>query len=83
MGVGFAQGDPGTGLPLAVGIGLQNVPDGLAVAVSLGSVGYPRWQAFLVASLTGLVEPVGGLLGGSAVWLAALLLAPVKDCARC
>lgn len=77
VGVGFAQGDPGAGLPLAVGIGLQNVPEGLAVAVSLLSAGYTRLQAFLVASLTGLVEPVGGLVGGSAVWLAELLLAPV------
>ncbi|HEX7035581.1 MAG TPA: ZIP family metal transporter [Pseudomonadales bacterium] len=77
VGVGFAHGDVAAGLPLAVGIGLQNVPEGLAVAVSLASAGYSRLQAFLVASLTGLVEPVGGLLGGSAVWLAELMLAPV------
>lgn len=77
VGVGFAHGDFTTGLPLAVGIGLQNVPEGLAVAVSLASAGYGRLQAFLVASLTGLVEPVGGLVGGSAVWLAQVLLAPV------
>ncbi len=77
VGVGFAQGDPAAGLPLAVGIGLQNIPEGLAVAVSLASAGYSRMTAFLVASLTGLVEPVGGLVGGSAVWLAELLLAPV------
>ena len=77
VGVGFAHGDVGTGLPLAVGIGLQNIPEGLAVAVSLTSVGYTRLQSFLAASLTGLVEPVGGLVGGSAVWLAELLLAPV------
>lgn len=30
-----------------------------------------------MASLTGLVEPIGGLVGGSAVWLAEMLLAPV------
>jgi ZIP family zinc transporter len=77
VGVGFAQGDVSAGLPLAVGIGLQNIPEGLAVAVSLASAGYTRTQAFGVASLTGLVEPVGGALGGSAVWLAEALLAPV------
>lgn len=77
VGVGFAQGDMATGLPLAVGIGLQNVPEGLAVAVSLVSAGYTRSQSFLAACLTGLVEPVGGLVGGSAVWLAELMLAPV------
>ncbi|MFU8815790.1 MAG: ZIP family metal transporter [Pseudomonadales bacterium] len=77
VGVGFAHGDVSAGLPLAVGIGLQNIPEGLAVAVSLNSVGYSRLKCFLVASLTGLVEPVGGVLGGSAVWLAEALLAPV------
>lgn len=77
VGVGFAHGDLATGLPLAVGIGLQNIPEGLAVAVSLSSAGYTRVQSFLAASLTGLVEPVGGLVGGSAVWLAELMLAPV------
>ncbi len=77
VGVGFAHGDASAGLPLAVGIGLQNIPEGLAVAVSLVSVGYSRSQAFWVASLTGLVEPVGGAIGGSAVWLAEILLAPV------
>lgn len=77
VGVGVPHGDASAGLPLAVGIGIQNVPEGLAVAVSLASAGYSRLQAFLVASLTGLVEPVGGMLGGSAVWLAQMLLAPV------
>jgi zinc transporter, ZIP family len=77
VGVAFAYGDLSAGLPVAVGIGLQNIPEGLAVAVALTSVGYTRMQAFLAASLTGLVEPIGGLVGGSAVWLAQPLLAPV------
>jgi zinc transporter, ZIP family len=77
VGVAFAYGDMSAGLPVAVGIGLQNIPEGLAVAVALSSAGYTRLQAFLVASLTGLVEPVGGVVGGSAVWLAEALLAPV------
>lgn len=77
VGVGFAEGDMSTGLPLAVGIGLQNIPEGLAVAVSMVSASYTRTQAFLAASVTALVEPVGGLVGGSAVWLAEILLAPV------
>jgi len=77
VGVGFAWGDADAGLPLAAGIGLQNIPEGLAVAVSLLSAGYTRVTAFFVASGTGLVEPVAGVVGGSAVWLAELLLAPV------
>ncbi len=77
VGVAFAHGDESVALPLAVGIGLQNVPEGLAVAVSLVAAGYGRATAFLASSLTGLIEPLGGLVGGSAVWLAEALLAPV------
>lgn len=63
VGVGFAEGDWDNGVALATGIALQNVPEGLAVAVSLVSVGYGRLKAFWVGLLTGLVEPVGGLVG--------------------
>ncbi len=74
VGVGFAGGSMTNGMTLATGIGLQNIPEGLAVAASLLAIEYSRTQAFLVASLTGLVEPVGGLLGSSAVWLAQPLM---------
>ncbi|HEY0940924.1 MAG TPA: ZIP family metal transporter [Steroidobacter sp.] len=69
VGVGFASGDPAKAVPLAVGIGLQNVPEGLAVAAAMLAIDYPKAQAFLVASLTGLVEPLGGAVGSSAVWI--------------
>jgi len=74
VGVGFAGGDVGNGTTLATGIGIQNAPEGLAVAVSLLSANYTRWQAFLAAFVTGLVEPVGGLFGSAMVWLAAPLM---------
>lgn len=74
VGVGFAGGDVGNGLPLAIGIGLQNVPEGFAVAVSLIAVGTSRATAYWVAMLTGLVEPVGGVLGAAAVSLAEPLM---------
>ena len=74
VGVGFAGGDIGNGIALATGIGLQNIPEGLAVAASLLAIRYSRMQAFLVASLTGLVEPVGGLTGSFAVSLAEPLM---------
>lgn len=70
VGVGFAGGDIANGVSLGVGIGLQNIPEGLAVAVSLVAIGYRKWVAFWVASLTGLVEPLGGVIGASAIWLA-------------
>lgn len=67
VGVGFgAHGFEG-GLPLAIGIGLQNAPEGLAVAVALLGEGYEKWRACLIASLTGLVEPIGGILGAGII----------------
>jgi len=74
VGVAFAGGDVAAGLPLAIGIGLHNIPEGLAVAVALRSVGYSRSLAFWVSVGTGLVQPVGGLLGATAVWAAQPLL---------
>jgi zinc transporter, ZIP family len=61
-------------MTLAVGIGLQNMPEGLVVAVALLSLGYTRAAAFGVALLTGLVQPVGGLIGATAVSLMQALL---------
>lgn len=63
VGVGFGDGNIAQGLSLAVAIGLQNIPEGLAVALPLVREGYSRWQAFSVALCTGLVEPIGGLIG--------------------
>lgn len=74
VGVGFAGGDLGKAMPLAVGIGLQNVPEGLAVAAAMLAIDYPKSQAFLVASLTGFVEPLGGAIGSSAVWIAGPMM---------
>lgn len=74
VGVGFASGNTGSGLALAIGISLQNMPEGLVVALALVAEGYRRRQAFLVALLTGLVEPVGGLLGAGVVTVAGMLL---------
>jgi zinc transporter, ZIP family len=74
VGVGFGGGDIGSGTTLAIGIGLQNAPEGLAVAVALSSIGYSKHFAFLVASLTGAVEPVAGFIGASAVSSSQLVL---------
>ena len=67
VGVGFGSGDMANGMSLAIGIGLQNMPEGLAVALPLLGLGYSRTKAIAIATLTGLVEPVGGLLGVAAV----------------
>jgi ZIP family zinc transporter len=74
VGVGFAEGNVLSGTILATGIGLQNAPEGLAVALALLSVGYSRAKAFAISALTGLVEPVTGLMGAGAVSFSRLLL---------
>lgn len=62
-GVGFGTENIGDGLALALGIGIQNMPEGLAVALSLVREKYSVRYAFIVAAITGLVEPVGAVLG--------------------
>jgi ZIP family zinc transporter len=74
VGVGFGGDNLTNGVSLAIGIGLQNAPEGLAVAVALIGENYSRWRAFLIAAATGMVEPVGGLLGAGAVALSEPLL---------
>ena len=63
VGVSFGSGDTTAGLVVAMAIGLQNMPEGLAVALPLLREGYSRRKSLWYGTLTGLVEPVGGLLG--------------------
>jgi len=67
VGVSFGTGDMHNGIILAIAVALQNIPEGLAVALPLVALGYDKWRAVGIATLTGLVEPVGGLLGISMV----------------
>lgn len=48
---------------LAIGIGLQNFPEGAAVSVPLRREGFSRWRAFNYGQLSGIVEPIAGVLG--------------------
>ncbi|MBE9076776.1 ZIP family metal transporter [Romeria aff. gracilis LEGE 07310] len=74
VGVGFGGGDTAGGLALAGGIGLQNIPEGLVVAIALRNLGYSARYALGISTLTGLIEPVGGLFGAGVVSLAEPLL---------
>jgi zinc transporter, ZIP family len=74
VGVAFASGEAGTALPLALGIGLQNMPEGLAVALALLSLHYSPARAALIALATGMVEPVGALIGAGILVIAQPLL---------
>jgi ZIP family zinc transporter len=74
VGVGFGNGDINNGVALATGIGLQNIPEGLVVALALISEKYSLKKALLIPLLTGLVEPVGGLIGAGLVSIATPVL---------
>ena len=75
MSVGVAYGaGTSTGLAVTAGMALQNLPEGLAVAAALMTTGATRGRAFVIALLTGLVEPIGGLFGALAVSVVEALL---------
>lgn len=74
VGVNFGAGNSAGGIPLAIGIGLQNIPEGLVVAVSLVAERYAASYALGVSLLTGLVEPIGGLIGAGVVAIAQPIL---------
>lgn len=59
---------------LAMGIGLQNFPEGVAVAVPLRREGLSRTKSFWYGQLSGVVEPIAGVLGALAVTTVAPLL---------
>jgi ZIP family zinc transporter len=52
---------------LAIGIGLQNFPEGAAVSIPLRREGVSRTRAFLYGQASGMVEPIAGVLGAAAV----------------
>ena len=59
------QGEPDAvsgALALALGIGLQNIPEGAAVSLPLTQGGRSRFRAFAAGAASGLVEPLGALL---------------------
>ena len=59
---------------LALGIGLQNIPEGAAVSLPLAQAGQGRRKAFCAGAASGLVEPLGALLAlALAGWVSAAL----------
>ena len=48
---------------LALGIGIQNLPEGTAVSVPLRREGMSRGRAFFLGQASGIVEPIAGVLG--------------------
>ena len=52
---------------LAIGIGLQNFPEGVSVAAPLRREGFSRMKSFWYGQLSGVVEPIAGVVGAAAV----------------
>jgi ZIP family zinc transporter len=76
LAVGVAFGAVASGVPsatlagavaLAIGIGLQNFPEGIAVAVPLRREGMSRLKSFWYGQISGLVEPIAGIIGAASV----------------
>lgn len=59
---------------LALGIGLQNFPEGSAVSVPLRREGFSRYKSFMYGQLSGIVEPISGVIGAILVLKIRFLL---------
>lgn len=74
---GAAQGTAGlsmsTAIAVSLGIAIQNIPEGAIISMPMRAAGNSRWKSFVIGSLSGVVEPIGGLL----VILLATWLTPI------
>jgi zinc transporter 11 len=68
------------GRNLAIGIGIQNFPEGLAVSLPLSGCGMSKWKSFWYGQLSGMVEPVAGVLGAATVVVLILHHHVLLDC---
>ena len=53
----------GAAITLALGIGIQNFPEGSAISLPLLTSGMSKKKAFLIGSLSAIVEPIAGVIG--------------------
>jgi len=80
VGVGFAAIGKTTratfesARSLALAIGIQNFPEGLAVSLPLKACGFSNLKSFWYGQLSGMVEPIAGVLGAGAIVAAEPLL---------
>ena len=80
VGVVFAGAESGmsnislaSAIAVSLGIAIQNVPEGAIISMPMRAAGNTKWKSFLIGSLSGAVEPLGGL----AVILLASFMTPV------
>jgi len=61
-------------IALAIGIGIQNFPEGLAVSMPLRREGLSRGKSLWYGQLSAVVEPIAGVIGAAAVLIAQPIL---------
>lgn len=76
IGVGFAGDSVPAARALATGIAIQDVPEGLVIAMALRGIGHGRLFSVGVGALSGLSEPVAAVLGALVVGASSVLLVP-------
>lgn len=64
---GMQDATVASAIALAIGIGIQNFPEGIAVAMPLRRHGVTRFRSFWYGQLSAIVEPLAGVLGAFAV----------------
>ena len=47
---------------LAIGIAIQNFPEGAIISMPLRAEGMSKWKAFIYGTLSGIVEPIGAII---------------------
>ena len=67
VGIGMPSASLGGAIALAIGIGLQNFPEGAVVSIPLRREGFSRRKSFYYGQLSGMVEPVAGALGAALI----------------
>ena len=67
VAAGIPQATIAGAITLAIGLGIQNFPEGIAVSMPLRRMGMSRWKSFMYGQSSALVEPVAAVVGALAV----------------
>ena len=73
-GVSFGNDDVGAAITVAIGIALQNIPEGIVTVSPLVMSGVKRGRAFILATVTGLIEVLGTFVGFMVAGLSEAIL---------
>ena len=74
IGVGYAGTSHAGANALATGIAVQDLPEGLVISLALLGAGYRRGFAIAMGALSGVIEPIGAVVGAAVIGLSATLL---------